>query len=261
MGSRATYSIDTMSLPSEALGMGKATAEYRSRQARPWILATILSVLGLGVIAFGGLSILDGDDGGWIGALFGLLLLAGAVWQIVVAIRNRDLRVVVLEQGVVRTGGGKREVLRWDDITSVFQAITVHYANGIKTGTTHVYTIFAQGGQKVVFNDTLKNVEALGASIQKEATNRLMPRYVQAYNSGGTVTFGKLTLSKAGISNGKDTIPWAQVQAVNINRGQINVRKEGKWLNWAGQSAAATPNLLIFLNLVDQITGINTKKK
>ena len=256
----AAASIDTMNLPSEALGMGNPTAEFKPSSTRPWLLVALFVVLALGACGIGAMAIAGGDDGAWIAVLFGALFGVGAVWQGVTAFRNRDLRVVVLEKGLVRVGGGKTEILRWDDINSVFQAITVHYTNGIKTGTTHVYTVFAQSGQKIVFNDTLKNVEALGATIQREASSRLMPRYTQAYNSGGTATFGKLTLSKAGISNGKDTIPWDQVQAVNINRGQISVRKQGKWLNWAGQTAAATPNLFIFLNMIDQIVGINKKK-
>lgn len=260
MGSTATVPNDTMSVPSEALGMGRVTAEYRAASTRPWVVVSVVTVLGVGIAFFAAMSFLDGDDGAWIGLLMAVVFLGLGVWQAVTAIRNHDLRVLVLEQGIVRLGGGKREVVRWDDITSVFQAIVVHYTNGIKTGTTHTYTIYAQHGQKVVFNDTVKNVEALGNTIQQQTSARLMPRYSQTYNSGAAVTFGKLTLSKAGISNDKETIPWEQVQAVNINAGQISVRKEGKWLNWAGQSASATPNLFIFLSMVDQIVGLNRKK-
>jgi len=240
--------------------MGNPTGEYKPGTTGTVIWGVILTLLGLAACGFAAIS-LNGSSGAVVVAgFFGLLMLGGGGWQLYVAIRDHDLRVVTLEKGVVRVGGGKTLVLPWDDITLVYQAITDHYRNGIKTNTTHVYTIFRTDKTKIVFNDSIKKVENLGTTIQKETTARLMPGYAKAYNAGNPVKFGKLTLSKSGINNGKETIPWDQVDAVNINRGQISVRKQGKWLGWAGQSAAATPNLFVFLSLVDQIVGINKKK-
>lgn len=250
----SSSTIDTLSLPSEALDMGNTVAEYRSRTVKQGTLAIAGGI-------FAALLLVVGLAAGYdMLAVLGGLFMAAAAWRIIGAIRIRDQRIVVLEKGLVRFDGRKTEIIRWDEIANVFQAVTDHYVNGVKAETTHVYTVFVKGGRKVVFNDTFTNVEALGATIQSEAMSRLLPRYAQAYDSGKPVSFGRLTLSKAGISNGTETIPWDQVEAVNIKRGRISVRKQGKWLNWAGQTAAATPNLLIFLALVDQIVGINQKK-
>lgn len=247
-------------LPSAALSLGNPQAEYLPPRIKPWVVGSVVMVLGLGALALATFNALDGDSEAWLGALLGIGLLAGAGWQFWTAVRSQNQRVVVLDKGVVRIDGAKTDIILWDDITGVYQAITVHYTNGIKTGTTHVYTVWKSDKTRVVFNDTFKNVQALGDTIQREATQRLMPRYANAYNSGGTVTFNQLSLSKAGIGNGKESIPWDQVEGVNFNRGQITVRKLGSRGNWARQSAAATPNLTIFLNLVDQIVGVNQRR-
>ncbi len=96
----------------------------------------------------------------------------------------------------------------------------------------------------------------LGALIQSETFKRLMPQAIESYNGGGTLQYGKLSINQVGISNGKETVAWAQVKGVQISNGFIAVKKEGKWLTWANVSVAQTPNFFIFLALVDRIVGV-----
>ena len=70
----------------------------------------------------------------------------------------------------------------------------------------------------------------------------------------------QLGISKQGISNGKETIAWDQVKGINLDRGVINIQKEGKWFNWKSATVGGTPNVFVFLALVDQIAGLNKKK-
>jgi hypothetical protein len=171
--------------------------------------------------------------------------------------RERDWRVLTFSDGLMQIKSGAQMIIRWDDITSVWQSITVVKRYGVITvSTTHLYTVQRANGEVLYLNDQLKNVEALGTTIQNEVTRRLLPRAVDTYNSGGVVTFGKLTVSKEGLSNGKETIPWSQVQKVSIKSGTITVRKEGKLFNWSNVTVAETPNVFVFLSLVDQIVGI-----
>lgn len=258
-------------LPPEALGMGNPSAAYKIANFWSWAFAVIFGLVGLlacAITAFAGVSTVtdsSNQEGAILsGVCFGVIalgLLGLAGWQGYAAVQKRSRRVVVLDSGLVRVNGKKSDVIRWDDVATVFQAITNIRRYGMTVSTTYAYTVYLKNNTKFLFNNSVNNISALGETIQNEVTKRLLPQYLQTYNSGGSVTFGKFTLSQAGISNGWETIPWDQVDAVNINNGFISVRKQGKWLNWAGQSAANTPNLFIFLNMVNQIVGINQKRK
>jgi hypothetical protein len=159
----------------------------------------------------------------------------------------------------VHIKNGKTSVYRWDDIGAVWQQITKRYVNGVYTGTTHLYTLRRYDGEQIKLNDSLGKVEELGNLVQNETFKRLMPKAIATYNAGGTVVFGKISVSPQGISNGKETLPWTEVKGVTIDRGMISVSKQGKWLRWASDTAANTPNLYVFLQLVDAIIGIKTK--
>lgn len=259
--------ILTAGLPNEALNMGSPVAEYKISSNGPWVGAVLFGLVGLGscgVALLAAVGATSGEDGALLAGLcvgaFSLLMWGGAAWMTRTALRKQKDRVVVFDTGLVRASGSKNEVVRWDELATVFQDITHYYRYGVRTRTRHVYTLFTRDNRKVLLTDSIVNVEALGNTIQQEVTRRLLPQYTQAYNSGGSVTFGRFTLNKAGLSYGGETIPWEQVEAVNINQGRISVRKQGKWLNWAGQNASSVPNLIVFLTLVDQIIGINTKK-
>ena len=186
----------------------------------------------------------------WVpGGIF-LLVTGGAVIN-----GLREYQVEIHEQGFVYSTVFETVNVHWEDVSAVWQAKRARQRNGPTTSAT--YTILLKNKKKLVLdNERFKNAEGLGDTIQKEVTRRLMPKYIELLRSGGTAKFGKLSISQQGISNGKETIPWSQVQAVRINNGIININKEGKWLGWANVMAYEIPNLFIFLGLVDQIVGV-----
>ena len=63
----------------------------------------------------------DPDSGGILIALpIGLLLIGWGLWLIFRAIMERDLRVIVMNDGFVLTKAGKHQVFRWADIAKKF---------------------------------------------------------------------------------------------------------------------------------------------
>jgi hypothetical protein len=85
------------------------------------------------------------------------------------------------------------------------------------------------------------------------AANATLPRAIAAYQSGATQTFGKFSVSHAGISNGKETLPWNEVKSVLFSNGFVFVMKEGKMLRWAAARIAKTPNIYVLSALVSYI--------
>lgn len=246
-------------LPPETFGLGDPVSTHAGGHG----LRTGLIVLGIGLVLSCGALLMYFTIGvpqiiaigAPIAALVGVVMAVQGFFQ-------RGQKAVVFADGVAEIKGGKTNIMRWDDISSVWQSITVTKMYGVvETGRRYIYTVQASDGRRMVFGNTYKNVEALGKAIQQAVTSRLMPRYFDAFNGGGTVKFGSLTLSKAGLSNGRETIPWNEVEQVTLNRGTITVRKAGKWLGWTSQTAAQTPNLFIFLTMIDRIVGLNKPKK
>ncbi|MCC7449043.1 MAG: hypothetical protein IT324_16615 [Anaerolineae bacterium] len=241
--------------------LGALVAEYKPRSTR----GTLNLVIGFILCVAGGFAILysvsgrvPSDDRVPIILLGAFLALIG--WAMIESwIRARGLSAQVFTDGFIRIRFNQREVCRWDDVVAVWQYVVKRYYNGVYTGTTHTYTIQKRDGKTLKFDDTLGNVEQLGNTLQEEVARRLLPLAIAAYNRGETVPFGKLSLNTNGLSWGDKTLPWSEVQGVQINKGYLTVKKQGKWLRWANISVSQIPNLLVALTLIDRIVGLNTK--
>jgi hypothetical protein len=232
--------------------LGRLTARYEGRGVIGPFLGFLVA---LGITLAGIWPYMDPNAPTWLrglwvpGGIF-LLVTGGAVIN-----GLREYQVEIREQGFVYSTVFETANVYWDDVTAVWQAKRARQRNGPTTSAT--YTILLKNKKKLVLdNERFKNAEGLGDTIQKEVTRRLMPKYIDRLKTGGVAKFGKLSISRQGISNGKETIPWPQVKAVRINNGIININKEGKWLHWSSVMAHEIPNLYIFLELIDQVVGI-----
>jgi hypothetical protein len=262
--------IDT-TLPADVAALGNPTAIYNKDQSGKTfslIAGIVCLVIAAGIVFFAlndtsgssrRRSSSDDNVGAAVvgGGLFGFFaLLAFLNWNG----KRTPGSVMLTEQGVAYMQGeganAKATTARWDEVNGITQAITKHYRNGVYTGTTYLYTLFLTGGRKMTFNNSIANVEMLGEALQNEVSRRAMPIAAAAYNSGQPVNFGPLTVSRDGLTQGKKTLAWGEIEGVQIQNGYIAVKKQGGWFNWANVPAASVVNLYVFLNLVNQIVGI-----
>lgn len=184
--------------------------------------------------------------------LFGLGLLSG--WG---AYNNWNKGVAVYDNGFAARDRKGVRTWMWTDVISYSAAVTRHYTNGIYTGTTHVYTVFNKQNEKLSFADMYKGVEELGKAIENATFPARYERARQLYNSGQTVAFGPVAISKAGIVIGKKTYPWTEVKEVSIHQGILKVsKKDGGWFSGASASAPSIPNLRVLLSIIDQVVGV-----
>jgi hypothetical protein len=231
-----------------------------------------MQVFGLSLLLLFGLFLLILAIGAFVGGpgvslgervLIGLLLtplglgvIGLTVWLFRRQLQEWKQRVLLSTNGFAIIRGNRKTVYVWDDILTQYQKITDHYVNDVHTGTTHVYTMECADGGKLVFKDSLKNVKRLGEAIADEIMRRELPRALEDYDAGRVVNFGKLSVSKKGLTYGDSFLPWKEVQGVQIADGYISVSKKGKWLNWCSIGAPSVPNLFVFLALVDEIVGV-----
>jgi hypothetical protein len=217
---------------------------------------------GIALVIFGLIGIIAGFALSGEGLLpvcagFGILFaLAGgySIWQ---SRREQDLAIRACRDGLIYSHNGKTEAMRWDEMDQVFMSLV---NNKNLLAMFYNYRLQSGNGRKIAFNyndQAMQNMSQLSDTIQREITNRQLPQAIATYNAGNTVTFGRLALSKSGLSNGQETIPWSEVEEVKLQNGAVTVRKKDKWLNWSSVTVGSTPNIYVFLNLVDQIIGIH----
>lgn len=232
--------------------LGTPQSEYRVRLKRSEIIYCILAFV------LGAIFLLAGVAGGDSTALTAFLVLALffiviGILVVLTPIFRRSWRVYVCSDGFAFVRGGRVDAFRWDQIEAMWQAITRRYSYGVYVGATHKYTVRRKDGVKVVFNDRFAQVEDLGNALSRSITNVVFPQVLAAYNAGQTITFGSLSISLQGVSNGRETLPWSQIKEIGVNRGIISVRREGKWLNWSTIYASRVPNFFVFLALVNYV--------
>ena len=187
---------------------------------------------------------------------FGLLFALGGAYTIWQSRSEQDLAIRTYRDGLTYSRRGKSEAMRWDEMDKVFMSLINNQKLRLMN---YNYRLENENGRKITFNyndQTLQNMQQLSDTIQREITNRQLPAAIALYNGGSTVTFGPLSLSKNGLSNGKETIPWPEVEEVKLQNGAVTVRKKDKWLNWSSVTVGSTPNIYVFLHLVDQIIGL-----
>jgi len=178
------------------------------------------------------------------------------VWSL---FANWKKAAAVYERGLAYSSRKGLELWQWEQVARLFVAITRHYTNGVYTGTTHVYTLMDNQSRKLVLNDSLEQIEALGQSVEAQTFPLLYASASSQYNSGVAVSFGPVLLSKAGLQFNKKVYPWADVKQVSIKRGVLQVaRKDGGLFSGASVAVSGIPNLRVLLSILDQVVGIKT---
>jgi hypothetical protein len=184
----------------------------------------------------------------------GLICLGVTVWAINEWRLKHNLRVLLFPEGFVHFRGGRVNVFLWDEITEVYQSMQRTHRMG--RGVQRSYTVKSAQGQKSVLTGELAGIAALGDHIQEEVTRRLLPRSLAEYQAGQTLSFGKLSLDKGGLTLGSQALPWDQVEETRIDRGVLTIRAKGRRLPWAGLTASGTPNLPTLLTVLDKAVGV-----
>ena len=182
--------------------------------------------------------------------LIGITWLGVGAWITLTSVRSRKLYVVVCSEGLLCIRG-KKHIIRWDQIMALWKDI----ATGSKGSVSHSYTLHLTDGAAWTFSDDLVNVEELGAIIEDEVINHLLPRMHTAYHSGIPIHFGAIMLSVHGISmqGGEQRIlPWRYVQRLHLDDASLSIYKVGEYWAWATLPISLIPNAGVLKRLADE---------
>jgi hypothetical protein len=195
----------------------------------------------------------------FIGAGIALLLVVLVLWQMYT---SRKKAAVVYENGFAYSDRKGAKVWKWEQIEAVTANIVRNYTNGIYVGTTHIYTLVSTDGEKLVINDSLKDVENFYAHLENKSLQLRYQRLADMYNQGNRVSFGPVAISKQdGLQVGKRSFTWDAIEQVTIDKGILSVKKKsGGWFSGASATSGSIPNLHVLLSILDQVVGLKAGK-
>ncbi len=188
---------------------------------------------------------------------FGLLFAYAWLWT--------KTRVTLHEEGISYKSPFREKDLRWDEITETRygqQPINagVHFGligwlvAAMGRGNNKMLRSFELiGPHKIILNSNIRDVEEVVRLALAAVNPRLRQDAERILNSGGTVSFGKISLSPAGVVwKSKEPIPCAALVKCKIDGSMLRIKAEGKWLDNIAVTAKKVPNIFILLDLIEE---------
>lgn len=241
---------------------GNYTPTYQARRSRI-IWNTAWVVIGLALFAGGliwiSVSATMSSGAGTMAFLpicFGFLFMPAGLYGLWGNWRTWNKGAALFENGFAYTEGHGIQPVAWNDIDAVFENVVKHYRNGSYAGTVYKYTVLTRDKRRLVLDNDLPGIEQLGNEILRGSSVALFPAYWQALQNGQRLNFGPLAIDRNGIYTGSKSLPWSEIKAIRIYQGQIGVKKESGWFNWASVSVRQIPNFYIFYDLVKRFTTV-----
>jgi hypothetical protein len=117
------------------------------------------------------------------------------------------------------------------------------------------YTLRRKDGEPfVIKGNHLENFNGFDATLRRELLRWRLPVLLALYRTGSTLTFGKLQVSQEGITVGANTLPWEEVEEVEVTDERISVLRKGSHRCWAKVQVAGLPNALLFPALAQELS-------
>lgn len=247
-------------------GLGAHRAAYQSMAATQkrnlrgiGIAAAVLAVLTvLGAVSSAPL----------LAAVTGLPLLM-CLFSLAVGSRTADLnegaRLDLFERGLTVATPERTWAVRYTEAT-VLQHLVRHTQHGQTLRTTYAYLLTDTNGKCVVLRDGVGGrMDALalatmpkpelardfagapewGPAIQQAVTDARLPEALARLRAGERVEFGPLWLTREEIGARKNSVPWTQVEEVQVKDGAFHVRVAGRWSSLAGTTVSSVPNFFV----------------
>lgn len=188
--------------------------------------------------------------------LMGAFALGGGVAVLVDSIKQRGQRIYVFDGGLVHDSDRQgAEVFAWRD-TAVRRQHTVYRRNGRfgSSYTAYLYFLTRADGRRLdLSNEDLDGLAEWGGRIMEDATRARLPGAVAKLNAGQTLDFGPLSVTGQTVSDGRQVLPWAQVEQVVVHNGMIAVQGPAAGRRLIGHPVELVTDLGVFLTLADTL--------
>jgi hypothetical protein len=250
-------------LPNEVAQFGQPLAEH-GRSLGGLFSQMIFGVIGVGMIAFAvagqvkDIALYQRALGLFVGG-FGVFIAVSGIRKFM---EHRNTRIQVFADGLAVISDTGTKIFRWDDIKSVIieytkdESVQSMFIKPLMSISTWIFGVWSDENiptfnvelkDKTIltFSQDIRDHKKLGDTILKEATNRLLPVAIEAFDKGETVTFYKFNVSQQGFAEGNKTVTWDQVKGITVD-------KDSATLNGAAKTIpVTTPNYNVLLGLIN----------
>jgi hypothetical protein len=180
-------------------------------------------------------------------AIAGLVML----W---VEIDARLRSVRLFTRGVEVCYAGGRTAVAWDDIRSVTGAIPVRH-RGVPAHIGGRMRLGLRDGRSIRVPDRVVNHDVLADRVQEEVLARLLPAAQQDIARAKRLTFGPVSIDRAGVHADGRTLPWEELRGFSFPwrdtspPNRLCVHAADPVEPWASFPIAAVPNAHLLVTL------------
>ncbi|MCJ7512845.1 MAG: hypothetical protein MUO23_07735 [Anaerolineales bacterium] len=190
-----------------------------------WIVAAILAVIGLwrwglAVLHYGPVVVWPWSAP-WFAAATAVVVLS--LWLTFNAFGASGRAVHELRTGLLIEGRRERTHVPWTAVSGIYTS-AIHYLIPMLSTPRLTIELLSHSGRSIRLPAVLSGADHLVSTIKVRTYPRLLEEYRQAFNTGAPLHFGPLELNRNGMQYGKETLAWAEVASVTLERGRLWVR-------------------------------------
>ena len=104
---------------------------------------------------------------------------------------------------------------------------------------------------------SLTEYAGLGDLLEEQVIQKMLPRMMEAYRSGGVLSFGQFVVRQQGMSDGAHELNWVEVDRIQISSAAIQITKKPASMIWFNLSAAALPNFALLCAVLNTVQSGN----
>ncbi len=156
-------------------------------------------------------------------------------------------------------------VFRYDQVMTTYQGRTAGFVNSKYDSTRFHYRFIRSDGveleMKGMYNDRSEVITTLAGRLNTHQAEQYadlgflagqrialiqLPAAITALEQGQALSFGKVSISRAGVHAKKGIVPWGELRELRISGGYAKIKKEGKFLALSNEPVARIPNFPLF---------------
>lgn len=151
-------------------------------------------------------------------ALFALALLQTfRLWQV----GRRSLYLYA--GGIVWRVGRHARALAWADVAEIYTSLVRYGLLGLDWGSRLRVTVVPTRGRFIQLTEDLADLDTLLQHVKHSIYPRLLAQSRRAFNAGGALTFGPLTLQRDGILRQGRLVPWRALRGASLDSGRLTL--------------------------------------
>lgn len=158
--------------------------------------------------------------------------------------------VIVYTDGFIYVGKRGMEVVRWEQIDTVWQRFATTSSKGISNALND-YTLHCDDGRLFHLNPVFTDAHVFSDKIVMNVTPHLLQELLNSYQYREKLSFGKLTISHQGLRWKRRYLPWHVFERYYISNDSVLVLfKRGWFPAWKSISLSKIPNVFALLYLL-----------